>query len=81
MKRFNRELLVLLAEDTDQHEIDQEVESLHELLFSVEQTDELIISHELVDVHRRTITSSPKKLRAVFKAQTLKPFVFLNNLN
>lgn len=81
MKKFNRELLVLLAENTSERGIEQEVESLHELLFKIEQTDRLIKAHNLVDIHKRKISASPKKLRIVFKSQVLKPFIFLNNLN
>lgn len=81
MKKFNRELLVLLTENTGKEEIEHEVELLHEILFDFEQTERLIISHELIDVNKRRITSSPKKLRAIFKSQELKPFIFLNSLN
>lgn len=81
MKKFNRELLVLLAENTSEQGIEQEVEYLHELLYKIEQTDRLIKAHNLIDIHRRKISGSPKKLRAVFRSEILKPFVFLNNLN
>jgi len=81
MKKFNRELLVLMTENTNQRQIDQEVEMLHELLFDFEQTEKLIMVHELIDINRRKIFGNGKKLKKVFKVQELKPFNFLNNLN
>jgi hypothetical protein len=81
MKKFNRELLVLLADNTNEEAIEHEVECLHELLHKIEKTDRLLRAHNLIDVNKRMITSSPKRLKNVFKTQLLKPFVFLNNLN
>lgn len=81
MKKFNRELLVLLADNTTEKDIEHEVESLHELLFRIEQTDKLINAHNLINIQKRKIFTSRKKLSVVFKTQVLKPFVFLNNLN
>lgn len=81
MKKFNRELLVLLKEETNPQAIEHEVEQLHELLFDVEQTESMIVAHELINVNKRKITSGSKKLKAVLKMPELLPFVFLNNLN
>lgn len=81
MKKFNRELLVLLTETTNQKKIEQEVELLHELLYSVEQTETLMNAHELIDINKRKITRNSKKLKMVLKSQVLKPFIFLNSLN
>lgn len=81
MKKFNRELLVLLTENSSKAAIEQEVEFLHELLFDFEQTERLVIAHDLIDINKRKIYSGGKKLNAVFRLQKLKPFVFLLNLN
>ena len=81
MKKFNRELLVLLTENSSKEEIEQEVELLHDILFNFEQIDKLIVAHDLIDINRRRISTSGKKLKTVFKTQKLKPFVFLFNLN
>lgn len=81
MKKFNRELLVLLKEETNPKNIEHEVEQLHELLFDVERTESLIIAHEVVNINKRRITSANKRLKAILRLKELKPFVFLYNLN
>lgn len=81
MKKFNRELLVLLAENVSQKKIDEEVESLHDLLYEVEKTEKLIEVHEIINTNKRKIITSPKVFKVVLKNEELKPFVFLYNLN
>lgn len=81
MKKFNRELLVLLTENRSREKIEQEVELLHDILFNFEQIDQLIVAHDLIDINRRKISTSGKRLKSAFKTQNLKPFVFLFNLN
>lgn len=81
MKKFNRELLVLLKEETNPKIIEYEVEQLHELLFDVERMESLVVAHELININKRRITSANKKLKAILKLKELRPFIFLNNLN
>ncbi len=81
MKKFNRELLVLLAENVSQEKIDEEIESLHDLLYGVEKTEKLIEVHEIVDINKRRITTSPKVFKNILQYSDLKPFIFLYNLN
>lgn len=81
MKKFNRELLVLLAENVSQQKIDEEIESLHDLLYDVEKTEKLIEVHEIIDINKRRITTSPKVFKNILRYNDLNPFVFLYNLN
>lgn len=81
MNKFNRDLLVLIKEESNPQSLQHEVEQLHELLFGIEQTDKMILTHELINVNKRKIYRSEKRLKDVVREPELKPFIFLNNLN
>ncbi len=82
MSRSNRDLLVLFKQDPiSQRAMEHEVEMLHELLYTVECSDKLLIAHELIDLNRYKIISKPALLRDYFRQHKEKPFVFLNNKN
>jgi len=75
-----RDLLVLLkSEFMSQHEIEQEVECLNDLLYRAESEDQFCIAHELVD--RNRITSKRKKILRAIRYAELRPFRFLLNKN
>lgn len=80
MKIPNRDLLVLLRKDnTSQSDIEQEVESIHEMLGQVESVERFCEAHELAE--RRGITSRPKRILRAIQSTELKPFTFLINRN
>jgi hypothetical protein len=75
-----RDLLVLLKNEfMSQHEIEQEVECLNDLLYRAESDDQFCQAHELVD--RNRITSKRKKILRAIRYAELKPFRFLLNKN
>ena len=61
--------------------IEHEVEMLHELLYSVERIDNLIVAHEVINLNKYKIISDPNVIRQIFSQRELKPFIFLNNKN
>ncbi len=81
MKKFNRELLVLLKEEANPALIDHEVERLHEMLYFTEQTESLVVAHEIININKRKIHTGKRRMRTILNMQELEPFVFLNNLN
>lgn len=81
MNKFNRDLLVLFKEESNQQAIKKEVDQLHELLFHVETIANLAVAHEVIFTNKRKITSDFRTFKAIFKQIELKPFVFLNNKN
>jgi len=81
MDKFNRDLLVLFKEKSNQKSIEHEVELLHELLFYVEKIDNLVTSFEVVNINRYKISSNQKIVKETLGQRHLKPFVFLNNKN
>jgi hypothetical protein len=82
MNKFNRDLLVLFKEELmNPQSIEHEVEMLHELLYSVERIDNLIVAHEVIDLNRYKIFSDKNVVRITLRESELKPFIFLNNKN
>ena len=82
MNKFNRDLLVLFKEELmNPQAIEHEVEMLHELLYSVEKIDNLIVAHEVINLNKYKIFLIPKLFGKQFGLKELKPFIFLNNKN
>jgi hypothetical protein len=82
MNKFNRDLLVLFKEELmNPQAIEHEVEMLHELLYSVERIDNLIVAHEVINLNKYTIISDQNFIRQTLSLKELNPFVFLNNKN
>lgn len=61
--------------------IENEVELLHELLFTVERLDNLVTVHEVIDLDRYKVIQKDTMVRKVIRMQELKPFIFLNCKN
>ncbi len=82
MNKFNRDLLVLFKEELmNPQAIEHEVELLHELLYSVERIDNLIVAHEVINLNKYKIVSDKNVIRMTLRQNELKPFIFLNNKN
>jgi len=82
MKASNRDLLVLLKDESMSNQaIEQEVESLNELLHDVESAEEFCRVNEVIDMKRYKIHRDQKSLVQVMYQPELKPFVFLSNMN
>jgi len=82
MNKFNRDLLVLFKEELmNPQAIEHEVEMLHEMLYSVERIDNLIVAHEVINLNKYKIISEKNVVRMTLRQNELKPFIFLNNKN
>jgi hypothetical protein len=82
MNNPNRDLLVLFNHELmTQKAIEYEVEQLHQMLYTVEGIENLIITHEIIDLNRYKIISKSHHLRKLIRQRELKPFVFLNCKN
>ncbi|HMU08572.1 MAG TPA: hypothetical protein PKC54_01085 [Ferruginibacter sp.] len=64
-----------------QKAIEHEVEQLHQLLYSIEGIDSLIVAHEILDLNKYRVISNETQLRKLIRQRELKPFVFLNCKN
>ena len=82
MNKSNRDLLVLFKEKPmSPQAMEHEVEMLHELLYSVERIDNLIIAHEVINLNNYKIQNKARIVRDTLRHKNLKPFIFLNNKN
>ena len=82
MNKINRDLLVLFNHELmSPQAMENEVELLHELLFSVERLDNLVTAHEIIDLNKYKVINKQIILRKTIQFQELKPFVFLNCKN
>ena len=80
MKSTNRDLLVLLKDDSmSEQAIEHQVECLHFILHRAESADQFCLAHELVD--RNRITQKHSKLLKAISDSELKPFRFLIGKN
>ena len=80
MKSTNRDLLVLLKDDSmSERAIEHQVECLHFILHRAESAEQFCVSHELVD--RNRITQKHSKLMKAIIEPELKPFRFLIGKN
>lgn len=80
--RMNRDLLILFNHEMmSAKAMENEVELLHELLFTVERLDNLVIAHEIIDLNKYKIINKDIDLRKTIRMQELKPFVFLSCKN
>ena len=79
MNKPNRDLLVMFKEGTmSPQAIEHEVERLHELLYKVERTENLVVAHELIDLNKYRIINKPLQLKPFFRNRDLKAFEFLS---
>jgi hypothetical protein len=82
MNKFNRDLLVLFKEElANPKAIEHEVEMLHELLYSIEKIENLVVAHEVINLNSYKISEDQKNLRKILGLKVMKPFVFLYNKN
>jgi hypothetical protein len=82
MNKSNRDLLVLFKEELmSPQAIEHEVEMLHELLFSVERIENLVIAHEVINLNKYKIQNQFNIIKNTIRSKELKPFVFLSNKN
>ncbi|MEP6673507.1 MAG: hypothetical protein ABJA78_00065 [Ferruginibacter sp.] len=82
MNRPNRDLLVLFNQELiSPQAMEHEVELLHELLYMVENLENIINAHEILDLNKYKVITKKAVLRNTLRTQELKPFVFLNNKN
>ena len=82
MNKSNRDLLVLFKEELmSPQAIEHEVGMLHELLYTVEKIENLVIAHEVINLNKYKIQNQFNIIRNTIRKKVLKPFVFLSNKN
>ncbi len=82
MNNPNRDLLVLFNQEImTPQAIEHEVELLHQLLYTIESIENLIVAHEILDLNKYKVINRTLPLRKLIHQRELKPFVFLNCKN
>lgn len=82
MKSPNRDLLVLVKnESMTEKAIEMEVARLNKLLYTVESHEHICASSEVIDLNRYRTSRSCQTILGLIREKSMKPFVFLNNLN
>lgn len=82
MKNSNRDLLVLIKDDTlSEQAIEREVMRLNNLLKAFECTDQCYQPYEIMDMNTHKISRNGFKIRIMMRAKEEKPFLFLTSLN
>jgi len=82
MKSVNRDLLVLTKYDVpDPVAMEQEIEFLNKLLFTVENLHTYCMVNEVIDVNKYKIIRKPHLIHQIIRERNIKPFVFIFNRN
>lgn len=82
MNNPNRDLLVLFNHEImTQKAIEHEVEQLHQMLYAIEGIENLVVTHEVIDISKCRVIKTAPQLRKLIRQRELKPFVFLNCKN
>jgi hypothetical protein len=83
MSTPNRDLLVLTKSKTiDPDAQEQEIELLNEVLLHVENMKEFCVANEIINLNNYKVVTAPQQImRLIWKKETSKPFVFINNKN
>ena len=81
-RQSNRDLLVLFNQTImSSQAIEQEVELLNTLLGNVERLENLVASHELININKYRVINKSLTLRTYFRERKDKLFVFLSCKN
>ena len=82
MKNSNRDLLVLIKDDTlSEQAIERQVKWLNDMLIEVERSEQCYQAYEIVDINNSKRSRNAFKIRTMIRAKDEKPFLFLTSLN
>ena len=82
MNFAGRDLLVLSDKiASSPQQLEQEVRSLHHLLYAVENTDTFCQANEVINLNTYRIIHKPRLIERSLREMEYKPFIFLCNRN
>ena len=82
MNNPNRDILVLFKQELmTPQAMEHEVSLLHDLLYTVERLDNIVTSHELLDLNKNKVINKLAHIKNYLRSGKEKAFVFLNNKN
>ncbi|MBK8710577.1 MAG: hypothetical protein IPL97_01645 [Niastella sp.] len=62
-------------------DMEREVALLHELLYHIEQSDNIATAHEIIDLNKYKVIRKVAIVKDYIRSKKEIPFVFLNNRN
>lgn len=82
MSMWQKRDLIVLSKyaETNLFEFEKEVRSINRALYRVECMEIFCISHEVIDINRYKIVTTPYLIRKLL-SDRMKPFVFVFNKN
>ncbi len=82
MKTSNRDLLVLVKDDTmNERQMELQLEQLNSLLFQLETVENFCVAHEIFDLNKHKVIDNRKKMIQFVHKSSLKAFQFICNKN
>jgi len=82
MNYGGRDLLVLSSKiSLTPQQLEQEVKSLHELLYSIENSGCFCTANEIINLNTYKIINKPRLVEKNVRDMEEKPFIFLSNKN
>lgn len=82
MNYGGRDLLVLSGKiSLTPQQLEKEVKSLHELLFSIETANHFCTANEVINLNTYKIIQNPRMIEKCVRDIETKPFIFVCNKN
>jgi hypothetical protein len=82
MNYGGRDLLVLSSKiSLTPQQLEKEVKSLHELLYSVETTNHFCTANEVINLNNYRIIHKPHLIEKAVRDMEIRPFIFVCNKN
>ena len=77
-----RDLLVLSGKiSLTPQQLEKELQSLHELLYSIETANHFCIANEVINLNNYKIVSKPHLIEKAVREAEMRPFIFIFNKN
>jgi len=82
MHHGGRDLLVLSNKvSLTPQQLEKELQSLHELLYSIETSNSFCEANEVINLNNYKIITKPHLIEKAVRAAEMKPFIFIFNKN
>ena len=82
MNTGGRDLLVLNSKiSLTPQQLEKEVQSLHELLYSIETTRHFCTANEIINLNNYKIVHKPYLIEKAVREMEMRPFIFICNKN
>ncbi len=82
MHHGGRDLLVLSNKvSLTPQQLEKELQSLHELLYSIETSNSFCQANEVINLNNYKVITKPRLIEKAVRTAEMKPFIFIFNKN